>query len=62
MKKTEWLEEHKKDLELYDKSILLHDDDKHDSMKDYEFSISHHDDESYCGSDNWYEPIGHFND
>ena len=62
MKKSEYIEEHNKDLERYDKSILSHEDDENDSMKDYEFSISQHNDESYYGSDDWYEPIGHFKD
>lgn len=62
MKKTEWLEEYEKDLEKYDKSILSHEDDKNDLMKNYEFSILHHDDESYYGSNDLYEPIKHFSD
>ena len=61
MKKTEWIEEHKKEIENYDKSMLSHDDDT-DSMKDYEFSILHHDDDCQMNSDDWYEPMGHFKD
>ena len=61
MKKTEWIEQHEEDLKHYDKSILLHDEE-HDSMKDYEFSVGHHDDESVYGSEDWYEPMGHFKD
>lgn len=42
--------------------IITLGDDGNDLMKDYEFSISHHDDESYYGSDDYYEPMGHFKD
>jgi hypothetical protein len=28
MKKTEWIEEHEKEMEGYDKSILSHDDEE----------------------------------
>lgn len=61
MKKREWIEQHEEDLKRYDKSILTHDDE-HDSMKDYELSITSHDDESQYGGDDWYEPMGYFND
>lgn len=62
MKKTEWIEEHNKDLENYDKSILSHEDDYDNFMRNYEFSITNHDDKSYYGRDDWYESMGRFND
>lgn len=69
MLKEEYREAHERDMELYDKSILSHDDDRTDSIKDYEFSISHHrdydDDEDNNSSqsmDDYEWHIGHFED
>ena len=66
MLKEEYRESYERDMELYDKSILLHDDDKVDSMKDCEFSISHYrdyDDDNRSQSMDDYEwHIGHFED
>ena len=68
MVKAEYTEAHERDMELYDKSILSHDDDRTDSMKDYEFSILHHldyDDEDNNSSqsmDDYEWHIGHFED
>ena len=60
MIKQEYKEAHDKDLEMYDRSILSHEDDRVDSMKDYEFSIMRRDDDY---QDTYDEPcIGHFND
>ena len=36
MLNEEYREAHERDMELYDKSILSHDDDRTDSMKDYD--------------------------
>lgn len=64
MRKTEWIEQHEKDLERYGKSILSHDDDWSYVGSDdwYDKPITHHDDWSYYGTDDWYEPMGHFRD
>lgn len=51
MKKTEWIEEHNKEIEDYGKSMLNHDED-YDPMKEYEWSIMHHDDD-----DMYYNPM-----
>ena len=61
MHKSEWIEERDRDYEMYDRSILSHDDDRTDSMKDYEFSIMHRDDdEDY--KDSFNEGLYHFLD
>ena len=61
MHKSERLEERDRDYEMYDRSILSHDDDRTDSMKDYEFSIMYRDDdEDY--KDSFNEGLYHFLD
>ena len=68
MLKEEYREANERDMELYDKSILSHDDDKTDSIKDYESSILHHrdyddEDNNHSQSMDDYEwHIGHFKD
>jgi hypothetical protein len=47
MKKREWLESYEEEQNRYDKSILSHDDEKTDSMKDYEFSLNSREDDDY---------------
>lgn len=47
MRKGEWIEQEREEERLYDKSLLYHEDEEHDSMKDYEFSICHRDDDEY---------------
>lgn len=69
MLKEEHREAHERDMELYDKSVLSHDDGVAGGVKDYEFSISHHrdydDDEDNNRSqsmDDYEWHIGHFED
>lgn len=59
--KREYKEARELDEKLYDKSILSHDDDETDSMKNYEFSIMHHDDD-YANNNDYEWHIGHFSD
>ena len=63
MKKREWIESYEEEQERYGKSILSHDDDQSDSMKDYEFSLMHRDDDDSMYSNLYDGPaIGGFGD
>ena len=62
MSKSEYREHNEITNKYYDKSILSHEDDENDSMKDYEFSILHKDDEYDSLEDYESCSIGHFKD
>lgn len=62
MKKSEWIEEHNKEIELYDKSLIHNSDNEYDSIKDYETHIgcNYNNDESDI--DYYDGTIKHFQD
>ena len=65
MTKQEYREAEQRFEKTYDKSLLSHDDEEYDSLREYEFSILRHEDEyEYGGYDDSYEgaSVGHFNE
>ena len=63
MIKQEYKEAYEEDLKRYDKPLFKGEEDYENFMRNYEMEpIISHDDESIYGSEDWYEPMGHFKD